>query len=108
MANRCAPCRPQAGGGEGEGGPCVIPAARPGARGAESPCQNSMISPSRGSSGRRRRSWGGVTGSSCVNHLATLDDPPDMIHPKMVEKMSIVGDIANNQIGLFTDFERAN
>ena len=31
-----------------------------------------------------------------------------MIHPKMIEQMSIIGDIADDQIGLFTDLQRTD
>src|SRR5438309_11764065 len=83
-----------------------ISTARPGARATSPPCQNSVISPRRGSSGRCTRSGGAETGSSCVYHLATLDDPPDMIYPKVVEEMPIIGHIADHQISLFADLQR--
>src|SRR4051794_8420375 len=82
--------------------------ARPGRSAAASPCHASMSWSRRGSSGRRRGFSGLATGTSCVDHAAALEDPPDMIHSEVIEQVPVVGDVTNDQVRLLADFKRTD
>src|ERR1700720_2685347 len=80
--------------------------ARPGRMAIGSPRQNSTTVSRRGSSAR----WnvaGGATGSSREHHPAALDDPPDMAHSEVIKELGVVGNVANDEVRLLADFERA-
>ena len=84
-----------------------ISTGRPSRSAAGSSCQNSTTSPRRGSSGRRGRSSGGETGSSRVDHAAPLDDAADMVDPEVIKQVAIIGDVADDQVGLLARLQRA-
>ena len=77
-------------------------------RAAASPFQGVITSANRGSSGRRGRSVGAAIGSSCEDHPPPLDDAPDMVDSEMIKEMPIIGNVADDQVRLLTDFQRAD
>src|SRR5205814_5160235 len=62
------------------------------------------MSPRRRSPARGNKSSGGAGNSSRVYHSPPLDDSPDMRNSKMIEELTIVRNVADNQIGLLADF----